>query len=305
MPGLPSLLLWSLLAQQPSANPGTTMADARLVIASDSSCPTVEAVREALGGLRPAAEWPATIVVIRTTDQLVSIDLGARGQGERQLAIGPDCAARATSAALVIATWMNDLPAEVAGPPVLRPQVVTKPAPLPVPRNPAVHELGASISVGASGGLAPGLRAEFIRMRAERGLGWQASIALHAPRELSVGTGETHWMRATASMALHARHASRRVLLAAELGAVGAYTAAWGSGYAEDRTDQSLTWGLAAAVRAGIPWGRFRLWTDLRACRWLYQQGVQIDSATPGDNDKALLPAWDGQWSLGMGYVLP
>ena len=305
---MPNLLALFLLAQSPGAEPSTPSTNppgGEIGIASDSSCPSADAVRQALASLRPAADWPATVVVIRAGDQSLSIDLGSRGTGQRQLAVGPDCSARAMSAALVIATWMGDLPAEVTGAPILRAPDVTTPASPPLLRRSAYQEIGAALSTAVAGGFTPGGYAEFIRMRAERGLGWQASIGLSAPREVWVGNSVTRWMRTTAAVALHARHASRGPFVAADLGLAFAYTAAWGTGYAENRSDYSITWGPVAGARAGIPWGRFRLWTDLRVWRWFPSESVQIDSTASANSTSAALPSWEAQWSLGVSYVLP
>jgi hypothetical protein len=53
---------------------------------------------------------------------------GRASDQQRDLPMEPDCQARATAAALVIATWMDDLPAVMTGAPVLEP---IKDQPLP------------------------------------------------------------------------------------------------------------------------------------------------------------------------------
>jgi hypothetical protein len=308
MPVLPTLLFLLLLAQSPDTEPSTPSANppgGELVIVSDSSCPSPEAVQKALASLRPAADWPATVVEIRAGDQSLAIDLGSSGTLQRQLAVGPDCSARATSAALVIATWMDDLPATVTGAPILRALDEPTPAPPPPPPHvPAYQEIGAALSTDLTG-WAPGGKAEFIRMRAEQDLGLQASIGLAAPREVWVGNGITRWMRTTAAVALHARHTLGRPFVAADLGLAIAYTAAWGTSYAVNRSDRAVTWGPVAGARAGIPWGRLRLWTDVRVCRWFPGDSVQIDSGASTSSASAILPSWEGQWSFGISYVLP
>jgi len=302
---MPNLLVLLLLAQSPSDAPATDSPDGELVITSDSPCPSADSVRQALTTLRPAADWPDTTVAIRAADQSLTIDLGSQDLGsqdthQRRLAAGLDCAARAMSAALVIATWMDDLPDEVTGAPILRAK-----APPPLSSGPAYQEIGVGLSTAVPGAWAPGGHAEFIRMRAEQDLGWQASIGLFAPRDIWVGNGVTHWMRATAAATVHARHRSKRPFAAADLGLALSFAAAWGTGYAENRSDRSVTWGPVAGIRAGIPWGRVRLWTDLRGWRWFHSESVQIDSTSSNNSTSAALPTWEGQWSLGVSYVLP
>jgi hypothetical protein len=245
------------------------------------------------------------MVLVRASGHVLAIDLGSHGERQRQLAVGPDCAARAMSAALVIATWMDDLPSEATGAPILRASTMSMPASPPLLHSPAYQEVGAGLSTAMPGGWAPGGHAELIRMRAERGLGWKASLGLAAPRDLWISNGVTHWMRTTVAVGLHARHTTRRLWFAADLGLALAYTTAWGTGYAVNRSDRSVSWGPVAGARAGIPWGRFRLWTELRVWRWFPGERVQIDSGASDNSTSAILPSWEGQWSLGVSYVLP
>jgi len=287
-----------------SAETDANSVASQLAIASDSFCPSADAVREALLGLRPAEEWPSTTVAIHAQEQLLSVELGSLDSIQRQLAVGPDCAARATTVALVIATWMNDLPAEVAGTPILRSPIILAPE-LPMPK-PAIarYELGAGLLAALNGGITPGVRMEFLRLPGDRGVGWQASLVLPAAREVALGGGVTRWTRVAASVALNAVLARKKFFISGDGGLAGAYTLAWGQGYAVNQTDQSFTYGLVAGVRAGIPWGRLRLWTDLRAAKWLYDQSVQIDSDFGGPVTRISLPTWDAQWAMGLSYAL-
>jgi hypothetical protein len=277
----------------------------QLVIASDSACPSVEAVRQSLAQMRPATDWPTDLVVIRTTPHSLSIDLGRASRRQRQLTMESDCEARATSAALIVATWMDDLPAEGTSAPVLlEPDEEDLEPPLPV-RGPAHYEAGAGLSAAAGGGLAPGAYVELVRLRPESDLGWLAGMALAAPREILVDAGVSRFMRTSAAVGAQARKTYQRLLLAADLGLALAYTAAWGSGYAKDKTDGSFNWGPVADLRAGIPWGRLRLWIAARASWWVRAETVQVDAKTPAGSARRDLPHWDGQGLLGLSYLLP
>jgi len=305
-------LLALLLAQTSEATTseatdGGNTTDGELVIVSESDCPSSEAVRSALERLRPATGWPAAVVGIRDTDQGISVDVGSRNPVRRQLALGSDCTARASSAALVIATWMNDLPAEVTAAPILRAAPVAVDAvaaPPPVPRTPR-YELGAGLGAAVGGGWAPGVLAEILRLPARGTLGGQAGLEVVAPRNLSVGQGSTRWMRASAVVGAHVRHSAERFFLAADLGLAGAVTTAWGTDYDDNSNDRAFAWGPMAGVRAGLPWGRVRLWTGVRGHFWVKGDTVQIDSPSAAWVDQAKLPLWDAQWSLGVGYELP
>ena len=297
--------------------PGTAKADADippgdrgLVIVSDSDCPSGEAVRDALVSLRPVEQWPALSVAIHATEQMLVVEIGPQNATPRRLALGPDCATRATAGALVISTWTGDLPVEAAGTPVLQPSAVglqSPPEKKPenvMPRPDTRHsEIGAGVLVATAGGIVPGGRLEFGRMRRGSGLGWQVDVTVPAARQVSVGDGTTRWMRISAGAALDARWATRRLFLDGELGGVAALTYAWGQGYVANQSDWSPTWGLGAGIRAGTPWGRIRLWLDLRAVRWLREERVQIDPVTTGTANAANLPSWDAQGAIGISYV--
>jgi hypothetical protein len=292
------------------AGPDVPPADGVLVIVSDSNCPSAEAVREALVGLRPVGQWPALSVAIRATSQLLVVEIGPQKTNPRQLALGPDCAARATAVALVISTWTGDLPVEAAGTPILQPAA---PIPQPsqdkkpktvIPRSDARQgEIGAGVLAATAGGIVPGGRLEFGRMRRGSGLGWQVDLTIPAAREVAIGGGTTRWMRVSAGVGLDARWAMRRLFLDGELGGVAGLTYAWGQGYIANQSDWSPTWGLAAGMRAGVPWGRTRIWIDMRAVRWLREQSVQIDPVTTGTATAANLPSWDAQAAIGISYV--
>jgi len=285
-------------------------ADGELVIVSDSDCPSGEAVRDALLGLRPVEQWPALSVTIRAFPQMLVVEIGSQKTNPRQLAVGPDCATRATAVALVITIWTGELPVEAAGTPVLQPSAVAlqpltmkKPEEV-IPKTDARYsEIGAGVLMATAGGIVPGGRLEFGRMRRGSGLGWQVDLTVPAARGVTIGGGTTRWMRVSAGVGLDARWAMRRLFLDGELRGVAALTYAWGQGYAANQSDSSPTWGLAAGIRAGVPWGRIRLWLDLRAVKWLREQSVQIDPVTTGTATAANLPSWDAQGAIGISYV--
>jgi len=297
-----TFLFLALLAQTPlgTHEPATPGND--LVIVSESDCPSSEAVRIALAKLRPTDEWPEAVAAVRIAGQTLAIDIGVESPIQRRLAVGPDCAERASSAALVIATWMDDLPAEVAGAPILR--EAARALPTAVDAS-ARYELGAGLGATTGAGWTPSAHVELIGLRERRRFGWQASIGLVTPRDVSVGSGVSHWLRSFATVALHARQSFAKLFLAADLGLAGAFTFAWGSAYDQNKNDRSFTWGPAAGARTGIPWGRFCLWTDLHLRWWLKSDSVQIDSASLAGRDSAQLPSKEVQLSLGLSYVLP
>src|SRR5512142_1848137 len=85
--------------------PATGTAGSRLTIASDSACPSGPAVAEALTLLSPPSQWPSGTVRIRAASDTLWVELVADGSTQRQLRVVDDCGTRATTVALVIATW--------------------------------------------------------------------------------------------------------------------------------------------------------------------------------------------------------
>ena len=284
------------------ADPDAPLADGALVVVSDSDCPSAEAVREELLGFRPVGEWPALWVSIRATSQMLVVEIGPQKTNPRQLDVVPDCAARATAVAVVILAWTGDLPVEAAGTPILRPAT-----PLPqtlIPKTkPGQSEIGAGLLAATVGGTVPGVRVEFGRMRRGSGLGWRFDLTVPAKRQVVLDGVVVRWMRVSAGLGLDARWAMRRLFLDGELGGVAALTYGSGQGYVANQSDWSPTWGLAAGIRAGMPWGRARLWLDLRAVKWLFEQSVHIDPVTTGTASAANLPSLDAQAAIGISYA--
>ena len=315
---LSAMLAAIFLAGKAEAGSDVYPADGALMIVSDSNCPSAEAVREALVGLRSVGQWPALSVAVRATLRTLMVEIGPQKTNPRQLAVGPDCAGRATAVALVISTWTVDLPVEAEGTPILQPATpvlqpstpVLQPSPGEKPEkmitktNAGQSEIGAGLLAATAGGIVPGGRVEFGRMRHGSGLGWQVDLTVPAARQVNIGGGTTRWMRISAGVALDARWAMRRFFLDGELGGAAALTYAWGQGYVANQSDWSPTWGLGAGIRAGIPWGRTRLWVDIRAVKWLREQSVQIDPVTTGTAATVNVPSWDAQAAIGISYVL-
>jgi hypothetical protein len=296
-----SALVTALVLAQAAYAPGA------LVIESDSSCPSAAAVREALVGLRPAEDLPSATVSITTQGQALLLSLGPRAATPRRLAVEGDCGARAATVALVIAAWLSELPAEVVAAPTLgTPEPVAHvetatPAPSPGRAAEAFHrrEVGAGLVAETGSGLAPGLRLDLLGLLGEGTFGWQVGVVLPAERDVTVGPGSTRFRRTSAVVSLLGRKAAGRLILSADAGAAVAYTSAHGTGYQENQTDGSVTYGPMAGLRAGIPWGRVRVWVDGRLFKWLYGQTVEVEGVAA----TAALPSWDLQWALGAAYA--
>jgi hypothetical protein len=289
-------------------------AQPRLTITSDTTCPSGPAVVQALSALCPTSEWPSGSVRIQAVADMLVVELISDGTTRRQLRMADDCGLRATTVALIIAAWTGELSSDAAGAPVLRgkaargeapvmPSRVSLPAPPGVVASTTERELGAGLLLSVSSGIAPGVRIDFIQTRAPRGLGWQAGLTLPGKRERTAAGATMSWTRATASIAFNGRITLRRFAVSADAGLAGAYTLTSGHGYAIDQGAQALTGGLVAGARLALPWRRLRIWTDVRAYKWLFPQTVAVDGAAGDRVASVALPSSDIQWAVGLSYL--
>lgn len=308
-----------LLLSTPSVAEGADVDDrgvSRLTIVSDSACPSQQAVASALATLNAPEAWPTGTVRIQAADDTLVVDLGVTTIGpersHREIHVTPDCDERATTVALVIATWTGELTSDAASAPVLprrmvepqreiAPRPVTA-APQPRPATPSAREIGAGVLLSSSGGLAPGLSVDFVQTKNPGGLGWQAKLSLPMQRDRSAVGGTTRWTRLTADVALNASTTLGRYTLSAAAGVVGAYTLTSGQGYPIERSAQALTGGLAAGLRAGMAWRRLRIWTEVEAYRYVFPQTILVYSTSGDAMGSASLPSSDVRWALGLAY---
>jgi hypothetical protein len=268
-------------------------------------------VAEALSLLFPPAEWPSGTVRIQTRPDMIIVDLISDGATQRQLRVAPDCGVRAATVALVIATWTGELSSDATGTPVLRGRTaanrgeeVARNTELPAIIAPATErDLGAGVLLAMSGGVAPGFRIDFVQTRAPGGLGWEVGLSLPAQRERAAAGGSVSWTRVAANLAVNGRITLRRLAVSANAGLTGAYTLTTGHGYAINQGAQAITGGLIAGARLALPWRRLRLFTDVRAYRWLFQQTVTVDTTTGSRVATIALPSSDLQWAVGLAYV--
>ena len=255
-------------APPPSMLPSTqsVLTQPALTIESNSTCPSSSAIGTALARRLPPARWPSGTVRVQTLAGTLIVDLISDGISQRQVGVTADCALRATTVALIIATWTGKLTSDAAAAPTIRPPAASPPAVAPVrhaPPPPPIsgqatssyapeRELGAGLLLALWDGLAPGVRIDFVQTRAPRGLGWQMGLALPARRERSANNVATSWTRAAVSIALNGRIDLGRLAVSIDAGGAGSYTIVSGQGFSIDQSGQALTAGLAAGLRMAI-----------------------------------------------------
>lgn len=300
----------------------TGVAPPLIEIASDSSCPSAELVRAALGSVGGAPpQRPAAITVHDTPNgMLLAFRWGGDGPADvRPVAASTprDCAQRARAAAVVIASWLGALPAApVQAPPLPPPTALGGPSrppdaapPSPAAIGPASSPssslrterwwFGLGLGAGAGGGIAPGGRVELAHTGPSgRGVGWLVAAQATLPRSYSLADGTSRWLRPALGVAAFFAWPMGAAMLSADLGPVAAETIAWGASYPTDKTDHALSMGASAGVRLLIAAGPFRPWVELRAIEWLTAQRLRFDSAA-SQPATAALPRTEAFVTLG------
>jgi hypothetical protein len=280
-------------------------------ITSDSACPSAQAIEAALASLRAPGDWPVGRVRVQAEGDALWVDLGP-DQPKRRVPVTADCDERATTVALVIATWSDDLPTDAASTPLLRTRAVPGVRRLEAQSSPpstpgassSEHELGAGIFVAVSDGIAPGVSIDFVQTRASNGLGWQADLALPGYREQVAPGGSTRWTRATLTLSINGRATIGRFILSGDAGLAGAYTLTSGRGYSIEASGLSaLTAGGVAGVRAALPLRGVRLWVGLRVFHWLLPHTVLVSSTDGARVGTAVLPSTDVHCGAGLSYL--
>jgi hypothetical protein len=301
---------------------------ASVSIASDSACPSADAVRVALlglGGTQPPRE---AAVMVRNRNDSIVVEFGWPGDTQpesRELAVVPDCEARAQAAAVVIASWLGMLPqASLQTPPLgipfaetrytmLSPPAAVEPV-TPRPSTavaarddrPAMRSwLGAGLGAMVGGGVVPGLRVELAREQTGQRMawGWLTSAFVGLPRSRIIADGTSHWVRPGLGVAGMASWQHRRIQLGLDLGPLAGLAVAWGSDYPVNQTAQSLTWGWSSGLRLQVVSTSSRAWIEMRAVNWLRRQRLQHVVLPSGRLDAVDLPSWEAQLTLGFGLA--
>lgn len=274
-----------------------------LVVQSDGDCPSSLSVTQALCAIRPDNQWPALVARIRLVDDRVRISLGQDETHWRDVPAPADCGERALRAALVIAVWSAELPAPAIGAPNLS---VAVPAPLrasvaPARKSPLVAELGVQGFYGLVGGLSPGAGIELGVHRRDAWWGVRTILAYQSTRSVRVNIGASSYDRALVGAALVLRWDRQRTFLSSDLGMVGSFTRAHGDGYSKNESARAFNLGPSANGRAGLRWGRWRVWTEAGVCRWLAKESFRVDAFISFTT--SALASWDAHLGLGAGIT--
>jgi hypothetical protein len=283
----------SLFATAARAEPG-------IVVHGEADCPSVEMIRAAMQALRPDGTWPAQEVTVDVSEGRMSLAMGDDSAARRELPAASDCPTRAETVAFVMRAWADELPSHPADSPVFT-VAVSAPA-LASPKRPShVIELDGEAFYSPVWGHAPGAAICVGRTPRDGGLGVRLLGAYQSAHDVAIEGGTNQLMRLLVGAAATLHLQGSRVFASGDVGMVGSLTRAMGSGYVVNQAAATLNFGGLADVRAGLRFGRYRLWSNARLLRLFQGETVKVASSSPGIADSSALAAWDVQLGLGFG----
>jgi hypothetical protein len=282
-----------------------------VAIGGDSACPTpaqVAAELRALGG-RPVA--PGEMVRLDSDGDGLALTLrspAGETVAQRRLArAGASCGDLAAAAAVVVASWLAEVPSTA---PPLPPGTANRPAspnadgpaaapsPMLAARAPArgVRYDAAALFVAsldpafAAGGLVD------VTLGPARSR-WAAHLGLlgTTTRAQPIGTESADWTRAALFVGPRLRLARGAWLVDFDAGVALALLYARGSGFATDRVSYNVDPGLSGGIRAGARLGPVAPFIGVGVAGWLRRQQLDVDGGAT-----ASLPQWDLMLSAGV-----
>lgn len=297
-------------------------------VRSNTNCPSAEEVTARLGPMLPEGWRPGPLGDVATVDfvegrpdavamlrlRLFRAD-GSVG-GDRRLLLQGGCDEMADAVATVIAAWETDFvsaPSPVEGP---APAAAPAPEPSAAAPEPAVPALIAASPPGGQGvgaparvGLALGASlgvALVGDVAATAGLEvagggeasfWQLrlSATFQTARQMDLGPGSVSWRHTALAAGIRLRSLGPRWRLSADAGPLLGWATLDGQGYAENRGQSALEYGVGAGLRAERVWGRFALWLEARTTVWSERQTAMLT----GSSQSAALPIADMMFNIG------
>jgi hypothetical protein len=289
-----------------------TPAWAAPLVTSDSDCPSAAEVTSRLAVLWSGDNPVSATAHVRVEAGRMAVDLASENEPatSRLLPAEPDCESRAQAAALVIAAWLDSVPADPLGrvesvavlsvdPASLRAPIVGKPLPAQPRFSLGVAAL-ASVDARGAGAVLSGETA-WARLAGRFGL--TAGLSAPLPRELSVGEGTARWWRPVIALAVRAPLTQTAWILDAGLGPAFGLLVVTGSGFHPNNTDVAVSWGATAGIRlAHRSRSKWAYWADLRTLLWPAAQNIRSDVEGSNTPKLAALPRIEAQLGLGFSF---
>jgi hypothetical protein len=302
----------SFLAGLPAAKGATR-------VSSNTNCPSADAVSLKLVGLLSAggpASASARVRAESNRDGLsLFIEVSTPGEEthQRVLPATGDCESRAEAAALIIAAWLDAIPAAALAAPGVPPRV-QEPAPTggdaedfleeeepePVPKGLRTLLGGALLGLVDGQGADTGLSFDGALLLGQLGLTVTTSLAW--PRGVAVGQGTANYWRPTFELNAMAQLYHAKWSLYAQAGPALALLFVHGTGFRSNRSDYSYELSAGAGLRAMVPWNNKTAWLTVGGILW--PQDRKVESTVAGSSTilSAPLPGWEVRLALGLSW---
>jgi hypothetical protein len=305
-------LVFSFLVGLPAAKGATR-------VSSNTNCPSSDAVSLKLVGLLSAggpASASARVRAESNRDGLsLFIELSTPGEEthQRVLPATGDCESRAEAAALIIAAWLDAMPAAVLAAPGIPPRIretaptsgdatdlVEEEAPEPLPKGLRTLVGGSLLGLADGQGADAGLALDGTLLFGQFGLALNASVAL--PRGVTVGQGTANYWRPTLELNAMAQLHAAKWSLYAQAGPAVALLLVQGTGFDPNRSDYSYELSAGAGLRAMIPWKSKTAWLTVGGILW--PQGRKVESTVANSTAiiSAPLPGWEVRVAIGLSW---
>jgi hypothetical protein len=280
-----------------------------VVVLGDATCPSEAMIRTALPTAWPQGDLSGQTVTIEVVDDRLALSLGEGPAGRREIPADRDCTVRAESVAVILAAWSGELGANPTVSPVLK---AAKPAPVqtvllaPMPATGAspVTEVEGSAFYSPLWGHGLGGVLGASRTSRDGGLGVRGFGAYQPGRDLALEGGTNQVLRFLVGAALTYQLRRTHVFASGDVGLVGTFTRAQGTGYEPNHADSTANLGGLVDLRGGLQLGRFSLWLNARGLRLAHAETVKVQSTSPGVADSTTLNAWDLHIGAGLGVRL-
>jgi hypothetical protein len=297
------------------------LATAATRVSSNSDCPSSDAISVRLLGLLSAGGPEAATALVTTDVASMRIELSTPGESarERTVPLTGDCDQRAEMAALVIASWLDVMPVGTLKTPGIPPKEVrvgdgrTGDASsdgdalgdlddgrvvVSTRKRFAIGGFGLADKDGANAGVSFDLGMPNLL----DALGWMAQVQCGLPRTRTVGQGVASYWRPTVGLAVTGEILSSVWVVRAHIGPELGVLAVSGSGYEQNHSDTTVTWGADAGLTIARSFERRQLWLRIEGAVWPSERNLRSNQVPSGPDIAVPLSGWEARVVAGYAW---
>lgn len=313
-----AFLLSTLLVPSPSA--------AATRVSSNSDCPSSDAISVRLLGLLSAGGPEAATALVTTDGASMRVELSTPGESarERTVPLTGDCEQRAEMAALVIASWLDVMPVGTLKTPGIPPKEARAsdgragdtssdgeaPGDLDDGRGVVRMSTRKRFGVGAFGladkdGANAGLSFELGMPNLLDVFGWMAQVQFGLPRTLTVGQGTASYFRPTVGLSVTGEILSSTWVVRAHLGPELGVLVVSGSGYEQNRSETTVTWGANVGLTIARLIKGNQVWLRIEGVVWPSERSIRSNRVPSGPDIAVPLSGWEARLAAGYAWGAP